>query len=107
MLWKIFHESSTSVPPRIRSRVLAAYNDLGDRSYLGEGDNPVHKVPLGVAGVDAELVIEEIMGSDIGGEAADGDLRVCQGMERQEVRLLSSQLMHLRRKLSDTRAEID
>ena len=65
------------------------------------------KVPLGVAGVDAELVIKEIMGSDIGGEAVDGDLRVRQGMERQEICLLSSQLMHLRRKLSDTRAEID
>jgi len=57
--------------------------------------------------VDAELVLEEIMGSGIGGEAADGDLRVRQVMERQEVRLLSSQLMHLRRELSDTCAEID
>ncbi|KAL9186556.1 hypothetical protein ACHAXT_005794 [Thalassiosira profunda] len=120
LLWKIFHEESGEhVPFQIRSRVLDTYRDLRDRNSLADGTNPVAKVPLGIAGIDAEVIIEEIMG--VGDEPGDGggnggggggggnpqaqDFRVVRGMERQEVRLLQSQVMHLRRELADTRAE--
>ncbi|KAL7525427.1 hypothetical protein ACHAXR_000999, partial [Thalassiosira sp. AJA248-18] len=63
LLWKIFHHSGESLPAGIRSRVMSAYNDLGDlRAALDDGENPVSKTPIGVAGVDSELIIEEIMG---------------------------------------------
>lgn len=107
LLWKCFHDvSGEHLPAQIRGRVFRAYNDLDARNSLEAGDNPVAKVPIGVAGVDAELIIDEIMGG--GGEGGEGhDARVLQGMGRQEVRILSSQVQHLRRELADTRAEAE
>ena len=62
LLWKIFHTSGEKgVNPDIRTRVMSAYADLGDRDTLEEGENPVRKIPLGVTGVDAELIIDELM----------------------------------------------
>jgi len=61
-----------------------------------------------VAGVDSELIIDEIMGGD--GEDDGGnnrDYRANNGLHRQEVRLLSSQVLHLRRELSDSIAELE
>ena len=96
LLWKCFHDvSGEHVPVQIRGRVLRAYNGLDARNSLEAGDNPVAKVPIGVAGVDAELIIEEIMGGEGEGGGAQYDARVCQGMGSQEVRLLSSQVQHL------------
>lgn len=110
LLWKVFHdESGAYVPAQIRERVLAAYRDLGDRNSLAAGSNPVSKVPLGITGLDAEVIIDEIMvpgdgnGDDANPQARD--YRVSRGMERQEVRLLQSQVLHLRRELADMRAE--
>ncbi len=49
------------VAPEIRARVLHAYADFGDRNTLVSRDNPVRKIPLGVTGVDAELIVVEMM----------------------------------------------
>lgn len=106
--------SGEVLPIEIRSRVMAAYDDLGENCSLEAGDNPVRKTPLGVAGIDSELIIEEIMGGNDGngGENGNnggggGDYRARHGIQRQEVRLLSSQVLHLRRELADSRAELE
>jgi hypothetical protein len=51
-------------------------------------------IPLGVIGVDSELVIDELLHENEAG-GTGGDVRVRTGMERQEVHLLSSQVLHL------------
>ena len=89
---------------------MATYNDLGDQCSLEAGENPVRKAPLGVTGVDAELIIDEIMGGNDdggGGGGGGGDYRARHGIQRQEVRLLLSQVLHLRRELADSRAELE
>ena len=48
----------------------------------------------GVIGVDSELVIDELLHENEAG-GTGGDVRVRTGMERQEVHLLSSQVLHL------------
>ena len=102
LLWKVFHESGEQgVPAQIRNRVVNAYNAIGSHGGLEQNENPVKKVPIGVAGVDAELIIEEIFETSEG----NADNRVRTGMERQEVRLLSSQVMHLRREIADVQTE--
>ena len=107
LLWKIFHVSGEALPNEIRSRVFAAYNNLADHT-LQAGENPVRKIPLGVAGIDSELIIDEIMGEDNGtGGNNGGNHRANQGFQRQEVRLLSAQVLHLRRELTDSRAELE
>lgn len=111
LLWRVFDtDSALPVPPQISNRVRAAYQGLGDRNTLAVGDNPVRKAPLGVVGIDAQLIVEEILGGgDAGGGGAGGggggDRRVAHGMQREEVRLLNSQVMHLRRELADAHAE--
>lgn len=103
LLWKLFDpETKHHVPAEIRTRVSNAYR--GITTTLEEGDNPVRKVPLGVMGMDAELIIDEIIGGD--GEGG-GDYRHHQGMAREEIRLLASQVLHLRRENADQRAELD
>ena len=102
LLWKVFHESGEQgVPTQIRNRVVNAYNAIGSHGGLERNENPVKKVPIGVAGVDAELIIEEIFETSEG----NADNRVRTGMERQEVRLLSSQVMHLHREIADVQTE--
>ena len=84
LLWKIFHSSGEKgVAPEIRARVLHAYADLGDRNMLDDGDNPVRKIPLGATGVDAMLIILELMQEE--STAGSSDVCVCGGMERQEI----------------------
>ena len=73
LLWKIFHVSGKVLPIEIRSRVMAAYDDLGENYSLEAGDNPVRKTPLGVAGIDSELIIEEIMGGNDGNGGENGN----------------------------------
>ena len=112
LLWKIFHRSGHDLPSEIRERVMDAYSDLVGPAVVEEGENPVQKIPLGVAGVDSELIIDEIMGGggeDNGGNpnGGHGDYRSNNGLHRQEVRLLSSQVLHLRRELSDSIAELE
>ena len=52
---------------------MAAYDDLGENCYLEAGDNPARKTPLGVAGIDSELIIEEIMGGNDGNGGENGN----------------------------------
>ena len=81
-------------PHKIRARVMDDYACLVGRNTLSQGENPVKKIPLGVIGVDSELVIDELLHENEAG-GTGGDVRVRTGMERQEVRLLSSQVLHL------------
>ena len=91
------------VAPEIRARVLHAYTDLGDHNTLDAGDNPVRKIPLGVTGVDAKLIVIELMQEE--SAAGNGNVRVRGGMERQEIQLLQSQEVHLRQEMKDMHSE--
>ena len=102
---KISDEYGENLPIKIRSRVMAAYNDLGDHSSIEARDNLTRKVAIGMAGVDSELITYKIMTGD-DNNGGGGDCQVRYGMERQELRLSSSQVLHLRRELGDTRAEM-
>ena len=109
LLWKVFDSSREKqeggVAPQIRARIMDAYASLGGRNTLGQGENPMKKIPLGVIGVDGELIID-VLAQDA--EPGNGvDVRVRTGMERQEVHLLSSQVLHLRQELKDATAEQD
>ncbi len=75
---------------------MDAYASLGGRNMLGQGEYLVKKIPLGVIGVDSELVIDELLDDQ---NEASGDAPVCTGMERQDVHLLSSQVLHLQQEL--------
>jgi hypothetical protein len=106
LLWKVFHSSGEKgVAPEIRARVLHAYADLGDRNSLDAGDNPVRKIPLGVTGVDAKLIVIELMQDK--SAAGNGNVRVRGRMERQEIQLLQFQVVHLRREMKDMHSESD
>jgi len=109
LLWKIFSEGAQYLPQSIVSRVRTAYNDIGDRCTLEAGDNPVRKAPIGVTGADAELVVEELLNlAPEGGDPpanSNQDPRVRRSLEGQETRILSSQVVHLRREFADFRAE--
>ena len=54
-------------------------------------------------GVDSELVIEQLM-PGVDGEA-NGDPRVHHAMQRQEIRMLTEQGLHLRREVTDLKKE--
>ena len=72
---------------------------------MDAGDNPVRKIPLGVTGVDAELIVVELMQDK--STAGNGNVCVCGGMERQEIQLLQSQVVHLRREMKDMHSKSD
>ena len=54
-------------------------------------------------GVDSELVIEQLM-PGVDGEA-NGDPRVHHAIQRQEIRMLTEQGLHLRREVNDLKKE--
>jgi hypothetical protein len=57
-----------------------------------------------VDGYDSEVLIDQV----VGGEDDDTDNPVLiqrMGLRRQEIRLLASQVIHLRRELADSRVE--
>ena len=72
---------------------------------MDAGDNPVRKIPLGVTGVDAELIVVELVQDE--SAASNGDVHVGGGMERQEIQLLQSQVVHLCREMKDMHSESD
>ena len=116
VLWKVFDASVTEdgdsrhcIPGTMYERVMQAFKNLGDRCNLATGENPVARLPLGVTGVDAQLIVDVIMTGDRdggGGGGGNGDWRVTGAMDRQEVRLLGSQILHLRREFSDLREQV-
>ncbi len=70
------------------------------------------KIPLGVIGVDSELFIDELLHENEavgtgGSGCTGGDIRIRTGMERQEVHLLSSQVLHLQQELRDATCKHD
>jgi hypothetical protein len=105
MLWRMFDSSGDDlVPAEQKTRIMARYEDLGDRNTLTAGRNPIRKCPLVVGGFDTEVIIEKFDVRDgDGGEVntRSMDLRV------QELRLVASQMYHLRRDFADFRADHD
>jgi hypothetical protein len=95
----------------MRESIMRAYQDLGARNLLEEGCNPIRRRPLIVTGYDTEVMIDvmEMEGDDdeSGGIGANVDSRRSAMVRNQEVRLLSSQILHLRRELCDARTEGD
>ena len=103
LLWRIFYEvQHFSVPDNIFRRVKNAYQDLGDRCRLPEGENLVGKVPLIVTGSDDEVHIDVLL-EDYGMEddgnltGGDGDrlLRPYQ-VDRKKLIHMSTLLVSLR-----------
>jgi hypothetical protein len=54
--------------------------------------------------VDAQLIVNVIMTKEVDGDGGT-DYRVCTGMEKEELCLLSSQVLHLRCELADSHDE--
>lgn len=75
-------------------------------NHLEPGTNPVKKVPVVVDGYDAEVLMDEIVVGD-DGDNDEGPSVVLQrmGLRHQEIRLLASQVTHLRRELLDSWVE--
>ena len=97
LLWRIFDPSGVHIiPQNIRVRVMAAYNDLGTTCTLENRENPIKKIPLGVNGCDAELIIHELL-SDETDSNSQNIMQRRNTIERDEIRLLSSQVLYLRR----------
>jgi hypothetical protein len=109
MLWRICDESGKHlVPHDQKERVSARLRDLG----LDSTCNPVKKVPLLVDGYDAEVVIDEYCGDDedgddniggVGGGGGGGARGMALG--RAEMRLMSSNISHLRQELRNAELE--
>ncbi len=87
---------------------MQAYRDLGSRNILEEGCNQIKKRPLVVSGHDTEVMMDLLEG-ELVSEGTSGVDAVHRSLavRDQEVRLLSSQVIHLRRELADARAEAD
>ena len=113
VLWKVFEASVSDdaeihcVPSALSECVLSAYRDLGDRCALKDEENPISRLPLGVTGVDAQLIVDVIMQDTDSEGRSGGDWRAAAGLEQQEVRLLLSQVLHLRREVGDMREELN
>ena len=88
---------------------MGAYLDLREQCSLEAQQNLIARLSLGVTGVNAQLVVDVIMTE--GASEADSrgarDWRAQAGLERQEVRLLGSQVLHLRREFADLREEVN
>ena len=95
---------ATIIPSEIRSKVEEAYGDLATQNGLDEGENPIRRAELCCDGIDANLMIEEVFEDGDGG-ADSKDPRVRRSVDKQEMRLLSSQVLHMRREQSEMRAE--
>lgn len=109
LLWLICDEDQHSrdsyVPRYITERVLSAIHCLGERCTLHEGENLVAKVPLMCDGVDSELIIEPFLPGVDGEGEGNGDPRFRHAMHRQEIRMLTAQVLHLRREIADLKGE--
>jgi hypothetical protein len=74
------------------------------------GVNPIKKVPLIVDGYDAEVLIEIADGADVitmeEGERANASVPRM-GLRHQEIRLLASQVHHLRMENAEMRLEYE
>ncbi len=83
---------------------MELFEDLAVNNLLPAGKNPVRKIPVVVDGYDTEVLMDQIVGGD---DVDEDNNTVPQriGLRRQEIRLLASQVTHLRRELADSRVE--
>ena len=119
LLWRIFDNDEKNVVPRgIRSRVVAAYNDLCSlqRCTLSTGENPVQKSQLCVYGEEDTVVIELLLtdgdnGDDIEHRNSNAvDVNTLNNRSRQlrdeQMKFMNSQLIALRRENAELRSEL-
>ena len=93
------------VPSEQRIQIFQRYEDLGVNNLLPVGVSPVRKSPLIVDGYDSEVLIDQMVGHNDNDEPNNPALMERMGLRRQEIRLLASQVTHLRRELADSRVE--
>ena len=114
LMWKVVEAATKpdeghNVPSSIMGRAMVAFKDLGDRNHLPSGTNPIRRANLGVAGVDAELHVFEVLGGDDirNGPSApsQGNVRLEQGFQDASFRFMASEIQRLRRELQDSREE--
>lgn len=110
MLWRIFDSSGEDlVPAEQKRRILERYDSIPHKT-IPVGVNPIKKVPLIVDGYDAEVLIEIADGADVitmeEGERATASVPRM-GLRRQEIRLLASQVHHLRMENAEMRLEYE
>lgn len=107
VLWALFDPiQRRRIPEHRRQQMLLAYQGLGDRNTLPEGENPVQRKALVVVGHDAEVVMD-LVSDEIGNGSSGTSLSLTLAQRNQEVRLLSSQVLQLRHEQIDTRAETE
>ncbi len=94
-----------AIPPHKRMQIMKAYGDLDMMNALKVGRNPVIQRPLLVNDHDTEVMMDFLEEEGDGG--GDGNLRRSLAMWNQEVRLLSSHILHMRHELMDAWAEAD
>jgi hypothetical protein len=103
VLFRVFDSSGeVAFPPHRREQILEAYSDLGYRNQLVEGTNPIMRKPLVVSGHDSEVVMDLMDTED-----NHQDARRSLALRQQEVRMLATQVLHLRHELMDARAEAE
>ena len=112
VLFRVFDRTGEdAVPTPMRESIMQAYHELGSRNILEDGCNPIKRRPLIVTGYDTEVIIDLMEADDDDGQGGlangDGDPRRAAMVRNQEVRMLSSQILHLRRELCDARTEGD
>ena len=101
VLFHVFdHSGKDAFPPHRHEQILEALADLGFRNQLAEGTNPVKRKPLVVSGHDSEVVMDLMDTED-----NHNDTRRSLALRQQEVRMLATQVLHLRRELNDARAK--
>ena len=110
VLFRLFDRTGENATPTpMRESIMRARQDLGARNLLEEGCNPIRRRPLIVVGYDTEVMIYvmEVEGDDDegGGIGANVDSLRSAMVCNQEVCLLSSQILHLRRELCDAQTE--
>ena len=129
LLWRIFDEDEKKVVPlQIKTRVIAAYNDLRaqHRGTLLEGENPVRKRLLCVYGEEDAVFIELLLldddnqneqvqdrgggGADHGNSAGETDINTTNNRSRQlrdeQMKFMNSQIIALRRENAELRSEL-
>ncbi len=109
LLWLICHEDEHSrdayVPSYITERVFSAIHDLGESNTLDESENLIARQPLLCDGVDSELIIQPFLSDGEASGELGVDPRAQHAMHRQEIRMLTSHILHQRREITDMKAE--
>jgi hypothetical protein len=114
--WKIFSNFNSGVPNLIRNRVLEHYQDVVHGPDFEIESNPIEKLALGVDGSDAELMLDVLfMDDDVatphpdsGDNGRSTETRASmRSLQRQEILLLRSQILHLREENRNLMKELE